>query len=422
MSTRTEVAPAAPTQQPIRAAVAPRPSSQPFPIRSILAVISIIAVDFMGFGIVVPLLPYYTERTGASAFTVGLLISAFAFCQFLAGPILGQWSDRVGRKPILILSQLGSFLGYVLFALSHSLWLIFLSRIVDGLSAGNMSVAQAYVSDNTSLEDRTRGFGLVGAAFGVGMMIGPALGGLLSARNAQTPLWAAAGLSFCTMLLTWFLLPGGKPQSAPHELAESFALRAINRTFVAQSTKQIAWLMTAFYFALSTYMSGQALFLAGRFTFHAHPFDPENIGFVFTYIAAINILVQILVMKPLTHRFPEEGLLATGFLLMAIGFLGVAFCGGLVALMSFLTIANVGASILRPLVLSQLSKRVAPSKQGSVMGVNQSVFSVCAIVAPLLSGGLINRGLYWQWSIAIVFFACLGLFTVLRLIPKPMQS
>jgi multidrug resistance protein len=393
-------------------------STKEFPLREMPPVILIIAVDFMGLGIVVPLLPYYTERTGASAFTVGLLISVFAFCQFLAGPVLGQLSDRVGRKPILIMSQLGSFVGYVVFALSHSLWLIFLSRIVDGLSAGNMSVAQAYVSDNTSLAERTRGFGLVGAAFGVGMMIGPALGGLLSTRNLQAPLWAAAGLSLLSVLLTWLLLPTRKRLKTPHEQTEAFALRAITKTFTASSTKQIAWLMTAFYFALSTYMSGQALFLAGHFTFRDHPFSPENIGLVFTYVALINILVQIFLMKTLTRRFSEEHLLGVGFVLMASGFGGVAFCNGLGVLLLLLTVANIGASILRPLVLSQLSKRVDPGKQGSVMGVNQSVFSVCAILAPLLSGGLINRAMYSEWAIAVAVFGCLGLSATLRLRPK----
>jgi multidrug resistance protein len=393
-------------------------SNKAFPLREMLPVVLIVAVDFMGLGIVVPLLPFYTERTGASAFTVGTLISVFAFCQFLAGPVLGQLSDRLGRKPILLVSQLGSLVGYVLFALSNSLWLIFLSRIIDGLSAGNMSVAQAYVSDNTTLAERTRGFGLIGAAFGVGMMIGPALGGLLSLRNIHAPLWAAAALSLLSLILTWIFLPHNRPLRHSREFDDVFALRTISNVFSAPSTNRIAWLMTAFYLALSTYMSGQALFLAGRFTFHDHPFSPANIGLVFTYVALINILVQVSLMKSLTRRFPEEHLLSLGFLLLLVGFVGVGFCANLFALLSFLTIANIGASILRPLVLSQLSKRVGPGKQGAVMGVNQSVFSVCAILAPLLSGGLINRAMYSEWAIAVALFACLGLLTAIRLRPK----
>lgn len=397
-------------------------SNKAFPVREMLPVVLIVAVDFMGLGIVVPLLPFYTERTGASAFTVGTLISVFAFCQFLAGPVLGQLSDRLGRKPILLVSQLGSLVGYVIFALSNSLWLIFLSRIIDGLSAGNMSVAQAYVSDNTTLAERTRGFGLIGAAFGVGMMIGPALGGLLSLRNIHAPLWAAAALSLLSLILTWIFLPHNRPLRHSREFDEVFALRTISNVFSAPSTNQIAWLMTAFYVALSTYMSGQALFLAGRFTFHDHPFNPANIGLVFTYVALINILVQISLMKSLTRRFSEEHLLSLGFLLLLAGFVGVGFCTNLIALLPLLTVANIGASILRPLVLSQLSKRVSPGKQGAVMGVNQSVFAVCAILAPLLSGGLISRGMYslWAWSVAIL--GCVGLLIAVALKPQATAS
>ncbi len=393
-----------------------------FERRLLLPVVLIVAVDFMGLGIVVPLLPYYIERTGASAFTVGTIISVFAFCQFLAGPFLGQLSDRYGRKPILLLSQLGSLVGYFIFALSNTLWLIFLSRIIDGLSAGNMSVAQAFVSDHTSLSDRTKGFGLIGAAFGVGMMIGPAIGGLLSSSNIHAPLWAAASLSALSLILTFILLPRKVTHGRAHEHSESFPFRSIWATFRAPTTSRIAWLMTAFYFALSAYMSGQALFLAGRFTWQGHPFNPEDIGLVFTYIAAINILVQMFLMKRLTSLFSEEKLLAAGFLLMGIGFVGVGLCLAVAPLIAFLTVANIGASILRPLILSQLSKRVAAGRQGLVMGVNQSIYSVCAILAPLMSGALINRAFYSSWAWLIALLGCVGLLIALALKPNSTED
>src|ERR1700679_3197352 len=181
----------------------------PLQPRALIPIFLIIAADTMGLGILLPLLPFYTVRTGASAVAVGALISTYAFFLFLAAPLLGQLSDRYGRKPILILSQIGSLLGYVLFALSNSLWLLFVARTIDGLSAGNMSVAQAYVSDKTSASDRTRAFGITGAAFGLGLLLGPAIGGLLATRNLRAPLWVAAGLSAVSMVCTAVLLPKG---------------------------------------------------------------------------------------------------------------------------------------------------------------------------------------------------------------------
>ena len=230
-----------------------------FERRLLLPIVLVVAVDFMGLGIVVPLLPYYIERTGASAFTVGTIISVFAFCQFLAGPFLGQLSDRYGRKPILLLSQLGSLAGYVIFALSNTLWLIFLSRIIDGLSAGNMSVAQAFVSDHTSLSDRTKGFGLIGKRpSGVGMMIGPVQSADCSPPAISTrrcgPLHRFLRWS---LILTFILLPRKVTHGRAHEHSESFPFRTdLGYAFRAPTTGfGIAWLMTALStLLLSAYM------------------------------------------------------------------------------------------------------------------------------------------------------------------------
>jgi MFS family permease len=169
--------------------------------RELFPIILIVAVDFLGLGLVLPVMPFYAEQNGASPFSAGALIAVFGLCQFLAGPLLGRLSDRYGRKPILLLSQIGSLFGYILLALSQTLWLTFAARIIDGLTAGNMSVAQAYVSDNSSVSDRTRVLGTLATAFGVGTMIGPAVGGLLAEKSIHAPIWAAALLS-CTSVET----------------------------------------------------------------------------------------------------------------------------------------------------------------------------------------------------------------------------
>jgi multidrug resistance protein len=390
----------------------------PLQPRALLPIFLIIAADTMGLGILLPLLPFYTVRTGASAVAVGALISTYAFSSFLAAPILGQLSDRYGRKPILILSQVGSLFGYVLFALSNSLWLLFVARTIDGLSAGNMSVAQAYVSDKTSASDRTRAFGITGAAFGLGLLLGPAVGGLLAVRNLRAPLWVAAGLSAVSIVCTAVLLPKGTSTVVAGKKQSILPMRAMLQTFRVPETGRLAWLMTCFYFAFGTYMSGQALFLAGRFWWHGHRFGAENVGLVFTYGGLLNVLVQALLMKRLTKSFSEKSLLVAGFLLMAFGLVGIGVSSGIAVLICFLTVSNIGSAALRPVILSQLSKRVSASQQGLVMGVNQAIFSTTAILSPLLSGTLISRGLYttWAWTAAAVVFV--GSFIAYTLKPQ----
>jgi multidrug resistance protein len=188
----------------------------------------------------------------------GALVSVYAFCQLLAGPIIGQLSDRHGRKPILLISQIGSVAGYVVLALSNTIWLIFAVRVLDGLTSGNMSVAQAYVSDNSSLTERTRALGVTGAAFGVGTMLGPAIGGLMAVRSIHTPIWIAACLSATSALCTMLLLPTGKSRSAALRSYKVQPLKAMVSTFRNPDTGRIGWLLGCFYFSLSMYMSGQA--------------------------------------------------------------------------------------------------------------------------------------------------------------------
>ncbi len=174
----------------------------------LVSIFLIILVDILGLTIILPLLPFYAESLGATPFVVGLLISTYAACQLVAGPILGQISDRIGRKPVLLISQCGTFAGFILLALSHSIGLVFLSRIIDGLTAGNFSVAQAYIADVTVESKRTQSFALIGIAFGIGFLIGPAISGFLAGYSYTYPILLAAGLSATSILATTFMLPG----------------------------------------------------------------------------------------------------------------------------------------------------------------------------------------------------------------------
>src|SRR5713226_1770672 len=159
----------------------------------------IVCVDVLGLTLMLPLLPFYAEHLGASPTAVGLLVSTYAVCQLVAGPMLGRMSDRVGRRPLLLVSQIGTLIGFLILAFANSLWLVFLSRVIDGLTAGNLSLAQAYISDVTKPEERAKSFALIGIAFGLGFLVGPGISGFLSTFNPKYPIFAAAGLSLTSI-------------------------------------------------------------------------------------------------------------------------------------------------------------------------------------------------------------------------------
>ncbi len=177
----------------------------------LLPIFLIVFVDILGFTMIIPLLPFYAQSMGASDFVVGLLLSSYAICQLIAGPVLGKLSDQYGRKPLLILSQIGTLIGFILLAASKTLWLVFLARIIDGITAGNLSLAQAYISDVTVPEKRAQSFGIIGIAFGVGFTIGPGISGELARFGYVAPILAACALSFTSILCTTFLLPAKPP-------------------------------------------------------------------------------------------------------------------------------------------------------------------------------------------------------------------
>lgn len=383
--------------------------------RVLIPVFLIVMTDVVGFGIMVPLLPFYAMHTGASAFEVGLLLSVYSLCQLLAGSPLGQWSDRIGRRPVLLISQLGTIAGYVLLALSQQLWLIFLARIIDGLTAGNISVAQAYVSDNTSRDKRTKAFGIVGAAFGLGMLLGPTLGGLLARRSLQTPIWAAAALSALSLVATATLLPKGKPVARQGPKQDFLPFRAMRNFYTDATTGGLFVLLTCFYFAFALFVSGFALFLAAKVTLHGQRVGPQSVGLLFAYAGLINLFLQAFLLERIIKLCSERKLLVAGFLLMAGGYAGLSLCHTVTITLAFLTLNNVGGAVLRPVITSQISKRTAPERQGLAMGVTQSVMAATSIAAPLLSGLLIQGGYYKSWALSASLVAFFGAWGSVRM-------
>src|SRR5438132_889859 len=222
----------------------------------LLSIFLIVLVDVLGLTIILPLLPFYAESLGATPRIVGLLVSAYAICQLMAGPPLGHLSDRIGRRPVLLVSQMGTCIGFLILAYAHTLWLVFLARIIDGLTAGNLTVAQAYIADVTDAENRTKSFGMIGIAFGLGFLVGPGISGFLAQFGNTYPIFAAAGLSFTSILCTYFLLPSVQPHPDADEHNSPSRWKSYVESFKDAQLGPMLLQFFAFTFAFSTFFSG----------------------------------------------------------------------------------------------------------------------------------------------------------------------
>ncbi len=382
----------------------------------LLPIFLIVAVDVLGLTIVLPLLPFYAEKYGASPTVVGLLVTSYAFCQLLSGPFLGRLSDHTGRRPLLLVSQLGTFIGFLILAFSNSLWLIFLSRIIDGCTAGNLSLAQAYISDVTEPKDRAKSFGLIGIAFGMGLLIGPAISGFLSQYGYRYPIFAAAALSATSILATYLFLPGDthKRHAGPADAREN-ARRGIfewsvygeffRRPAVAPLLKQFF----LFCFAFALFTSGFALFSERRFTHGGHPWGPKEVGYAFAYAGLLGVLIQGGLIGRLVKRFGEERLIHAGFISTTVGYSAMGFAGTVPQLLLAMTFSSFGNGVLRPSLSSLITQRVPRNEQGVTLGLTQSVNSVAQILAPIAAGLLIDHRLLLVWALVGAGVSALGL-------------
>jgi MFS transporter, DHA1 family, tetracycline resistance protein len=378
----------------------------------LLPIFLIVMVDVLGLTIILPLLPFYAERLGASPTVVGLLVSTYAACQLVAGPVLGQMSDRVGRRPLLLVSQMGTFIGFLILAWAGSaglLWMVFLSRVIDGLTAGNLSIAQAYIADITLPEERAKSFGVIGVAFGIGFLIGPAISGFLSTFGYEYPIFAAAALSAASILSTYFMLPSAPVVPESEKLGGPVPpagrrLRVLDWGNYATYFKRpvlapLLWQFFAFAFAFAIFMSGFALFAERRYTWNGHPFGVKEVGFVFAYVGFLGIILQGGLIGRLVRRFGEEKLVSSGFLSATAGFGLMGFTYRLPGLLVASSIASFGTGVLRPALTSLITQRAGREEQGVVLGLTQSLMSVAQIIAPVIAGYLIDRQLLTAWAL-----------------------
>ena len=378
----------------------------------LLSIFLIILVDVLGFTIILPLLPFYAEKLGATPALVGLLISTYGFCQLIAGPILGQISDRVGRKPVLLISQMGTFIGFLILAFSRNLTTVFISRIIDGLTAGNLSVAQAYIADVTEPKNRAKSFGLIGVAFGLGFLVGPAVSGFLSHFGYHYPILMAAGLSALSILGTSVLLPPSNLAAEHHPSERIVGLKAYQHCFTDKNLAPLLWQFFTFIFAFVIFMSGFALFAERRLSINGHAFGAKEVGYVFAYLGVLGIIIQAGLIGHMVHRFGEGRVVRFGFISMFLGFLWLGWVHTIPALLAAVTIAFIGSSVIRPSLTSLITQKIGRTQQGTAIGMTQSLFSLSQIVAPLVSGLLIEHQLLSPWAWVGALFSGVGFLLV----------
>ena len=388
----------------------------------LLPIFLIVVVDILGLTIMLPLLPFYAEHFGASALVVGLLVSSYAACSLVAGPLLGRISDRVGRKPVLLVSQAGTLVGFLILAFANTLWVVFLARIIDGLTAGNLSLAQAYISDVTEPKDRAKSFAIIGIAFGIGFLFGPALSGFLAHYSLHYPIFVAAGLSATSIICTATLLPATTPRpappvgapvtdpdaSAPAEPAGR-RLRLLDwgtylQYFQRPVLAGLLWEFFCFCFAFSTFTAGFALFAERRYGWQA-----KQVGYVFAYSGLLGIVLQGGLIGRLVKRYGEVKLITAGFVALAVGYTVLGFAATLAILLVAATFSSFGNGVLRPALTSLITQNVSRTEQGVVLGLTQSLLSVAQLAAPTIAGMLIDRGHLTAWALSAAAVAGVAL-------------
>lgn len=353
--------------------------------KALLSIFLIVFIDLLGFSLILPLLPYYALQFGANDAVVGLLVAVYAAAQMISAPLWGRLSDRIGRRPVLLISIIGAFLIFLILGFANSLWVLFASRILAGIFGGNISVAQAYISDVTDQKNRARGLGLIGAAFGLGFIIGPALGGILSQWGFSLPSFIAAGVSLINFLLvlTWL------PESLTQERRS--AMMGENRTPMTFTAMLSALkrplvgplLHTRFLYALafSLFQSIFTLYVVNRFQL-----DARNSGYILAYVGFLAALTQGLAVGKVTARYHDRQIIFVGMLVMAFGLAAWGLAPSIPVLLIALIPIAVAGGILNTVINSALSKSVQPAEVGGTLGLSASLESLSRVISPTLGG------------------------------------
>lgn len=364
-------------------------TEEKFFTKPLLIIFITIFIDLLGFGMVIPLLPFYAQDFQATPWQIGLLVSSYSWMQFFFSPIFGSVSDKYGRRPVLFWSIIGSGIGYLMIGLAGSLMMVFAGRILGGITGANLSTAQAYIADITTKENRAKGMGLFGMAFGFGFIMGPALAGILSKFGHEIPFYVAAVLSFANAIMLYFILPESRKfneviREKKGRIAE--LIESVKDSRFAVITLEYFLLVMAF----SMMTTAFPLYTGFSFGYNA-----EQTGYILAYVGFLAVIMQGGLLGKLSKRFGEANLVVVGCIMLVLSFISVPFVSkdsfGLLGLLAGASCFAIGNSISSPSLTSLASKTASEFEQGKTLGVLQSGASLARAISPMLTGFLLNN-------------------------------
>jgi MFS transporter, DHA1 family, tetracycline resistance protein len=343
-------------------------------------------IDLLGFGIIIPLLPFYAEHFGASALAIGLLSTSFSVAQFLFAPFWGRLSDRIGRRPVILMGLLGSAVSYSMFALADSLTMLFVARTLSGVAGANIPTAQAFVADVTGAEHRARGMGMIGAAFGLGFVFGPAIGGFTSRWGYAAPAWFAAALSAANFVAALIVLPESRAKDAGDLPPRASRFRSFQQ---ALARPHLPLVLMVYFLVLTAFSSFESMFaLYGE---HRFALTPASIGYIFALVGAVLATIQGVLVGRVVRRWGERRVVPAAILVLSAALALVAVSNSVAMLTAACALLAVGMGFNGPSMMSLISQLADPRAQGGTLGVSQALASLARIVGPAWGGWVYDR-------------------------------
>ena len=378
----------------------------------------VVFIDLLGFSLILPLLPYYAATFQANGTVTGLLVASYAAMQLIGAPLLGRLSDTYGRRPVLLVSIFGTFLGFLLLGFARSLWMLFASRMIDGLTGGNLTVAQAYISDVTDAKSRAKGLGMIGAAFGLGFIIGPVTGGILSQWGYAVPAFAAASLSMINLILVAAWLPESLTPEKRSLMAGKRAPITLSALTAALRRPFTGSLLIARFFfglAFAIFQTIFSLYALQRFNLSA-----AQTGYILTYVGVLSVITQGFLVGRISGKVREDLLIVVSILTMTVCLAAWAIAPSVPVLLIVLAPMSLSGGLLNTVLSSTLTKAVAPHEIGGILGISASIESLTRVFAPAIGGALLSSVGTWAPGIfGAVLLAGLSIYVWMNILNHP---